>query len=446
MAEKTARDGNLLYGLDENPPLARSLVYAVQWLFFTLANSAVVPVVVGNALELDQAAIAMLAQRTFLLQALASFFQIFFGHRLPIFEGPSGMWWGVFISLAAMAPSLGKPMAVLRTDLELGLIITGILLVVIGFSGLLSRALKLFTPPVTGAVLVLLGLQMSGTFVKGMLGITVSHHQVDLKAALISIVVLSVIIGLNLKAKNIFSSFAILVGLITGWLLAAMAGLTKELNLENYSIIALPQVFAWGEPTFDIGITLTCILTGLLVLSNLVASILAMERVLEVKLPKKSYDRGVAMTGFADVLSGFGATVGFVPYSAGAGMVSLTRVAARLPFIIFTIILFILGLLPALGAFLASIPEPVGYAALLASFCQMVGFGLKDFASTGLTARDYYVIGLPLLVGTGLMFLPVDAMQGVPNLLRYILGNGFITGMLLAIILEHVLLPKRYFT
>jgi xanthine/uracil permease len=76
----------------------------------------------------------------------------------------------------------------------------------------------------------------------------------------------------------------------------------------------------------------------------------------------------------------------------------------------------------------------------------MVGFGLKDFASTGLTARDYYVIGLPLLVGTGLMFLPIETLQGLPTLLRYIIGNGFIAGMLLAIILEHVLLSKRYFT
>ena len=30
MAEKTARDGNLLYGLDENPPLARALFHTVE--------------------------------------------------------------------------------------------------------------------------------------------------------------------------------------------------------------------------------------------------------------------------------------------------------------------------------------------------------------------------------------------------------------------------------
>ncbi|HBC92856.1 MAG TPA: xanthine permease [Pelotomaculum sp.] len=440
------RSENLLYGLDERPPLNRTLAYAAQWLIFTLANSAVVPVVVGNALGLDQAGIAALAQRTFFLQALASVLQVSFGHRLPIVEGPSGMWWGIFITLAAMAPGLGKPMAVLRTDLEFGVIITGLILVVIGFSGLIGRALKLFTPAVTGSVLVLLGLQLSGTFVKGMLGITTGNGQVDLKSSVISLVVVVIVVGFSLKARGFLGSIAILAGIAGGWILAALAGVSHGVAWGYGSMVALPQIFAWGRPTFDLGIVLTCVLTGLLVLSNLVASILAMERVLETELPKRSYDRGVALTGLSDILSGLGATVGFVPYSAGAGMVSLTKVASRLPFIIFAAALLVMGLLPPVGVFLASIPEPVGYSALLASFCQMVGFGLKDYARMKLTSRDYFVVGLPLLFGTGLMFLPVGAFDGVPALARYILGNGFIAGMLLCMLLEHVLLPKRYFT
>ncbi len=440
------RSENLLYGLDERPPLNRTLAYAAQWLIFTLANSAVVPVVVGNALGLDQAGIASLAQRTFFLQALASVLQVSFGHRLPIIEGPSGMWWGIFITLAAMAPGLGKPMAVLRTDLEFGVIITGLILVVIGLSGLIGRALKLFTPAVTGSVLVLLGLQLSGTFVRGMLGITTSHGQVDLKSSIISLVVVVIVVGFSLKAKGFPGSIAILAGIAGGWILAALAGVSHGVAWGYGSMVALPQIFAWGRPTFDLGIVLTCVLTGLLVLSNLVASILAMERVLETELPKRSYDRGVALTGFSDILSGLGATVGFVPYSAGAGMVSLTKVASRLPFIIFTAALLVMGLLPPVGVFLASIPEPVGYSALLASFCQMVGFGLKDYARMKLTSRDYFVVGLPLLFGTGLMFLPTGVFEGAPALVRYILGNGFIAGMLLCMLLEHVLLPKRYFT
>lgn len=438
------RSENLLYGLDERPPMDRTLAYAAQWLIFTLANSAVVPVVVGNALGLDQAGIASLAQRTFFLQALASFLQVTLGHRLPIIEGPSGMWWGIFITLAAMAPGLGKPMAVLCTDLEFGVIITGLILVVIGLSGLIGRTLKLFTPAVTGSVLVLLGLQLSGTFVRGMLGITTSHGQVDLNSSIISLVVVVIVVGFSLKAKGFLGSIAILVGIAGGWILAALAGVSHGVTWGYGSMVALPQIFAWGRPTFDLGIVLTCVLTGLLVLSNLVASILAMERVLETELPKRSYDRGVALTGLSDILSGMGSTVGFVPYSAGAGMVSLTKVASRLPFIIFSAALLVMGLLPPVGAFLASIPEPVGYSALLASFCQMIGFGLKDYARMKLTSRDYFVVGLPLLFGTGLMFLPAGAFEGAPALARYILGNGFIAGMLLCMLLEHVLLPKRF--
>ena len=437
-------NGYLLYNLDERPPFDRTMVYSIQWLLFVLANSAVVPIVVGNALGLDRAGIASLAQNTFFFQALASLLQVIFGHRLPIIEGPAGMWWGIFITLAAMAPGLGKPLDVLRTDLEMGVLVTGLVLVVLGFSGLIGRALKLFTPAVTGSVLILLGLQLSGTFARGMLGIS-THGYVDLKSSIVSLIVVTLVVFISLKGRGFLKSIAVLISAAVGWGVAALLGVTAEVQWTHLAIVALPELFAWGPPTFDPGVVLTSVLTGLLVLSNLVASILAMERVLGVELPRKTYDRGVAFTGFSDVLAGIGATVGFVPYSAGAGMVSITGVAARLPFIIFAVILMILGLLPPVAAFLASIPQPVGYSVLLASFCQMVGFGLKDYARLKLSDRDCFVIGLPLLLGTGIMFLPVEVFEGVPAMARYILGNGFIAGMLLCMLLEHILLPKKYF-
>lgn len=441
-----SEDKGLLYNLEDRPPLTRTLVYAVQWLGFTLANSAVLPIVVGSALGLDQAGIATLAQRTFLFQALASLLQVCFGHRLPIIEGPSGMWWGIFITLAAMAPGLGKPLSLLRTDLEFGVIAAGLILVVLGMSGLVGKALKLFTPAVTGSVLVLLGLQLSGTFVRGMFGIGSNGGSINPKSAIVSLIVVAMVVLINLKASGFLKSIAILVGIAAGWVIAVLVGVPSGEFIKQDAIVALPEIFAWGMPTFDPGIVFVSVLTGLLVLSNLVASILAMERVIKIELPQKSYNRGVIFTGIADILAGLGATVGFVPYSAGAGMVSLTRVAARLPFVIFAIALVVLGLLPQVGAFLASIPEPVGYSVLLASFCQMLGFGLKDYARLEFSARDYFVVGLPILLGTGIMNLPSGAFAGIPGFAQYILGNGFIAGMLLCMLLDHVLLPKKYFS
>jgi xanthine/uracil permease len=435
----------LLYDLHENPPARRAVVYALQWLVFTLANSAVVPLVVGQALGLDQAGIAGLAQRTLFFTGLASLLQVLFGHGLPIMEGPSGMWWGVFITLAALAPGLGKPLAVLRTDLELGVLVAGVVLVLVGSGRLVGSALSLFTPAVTGSVLVLLGLQLSGTFVRGMLGVGEEGGGASLRAALLSVIVVAVVLWTSLKGRPFTRSIAVLIGIAVGWLLALPMGLAPGVPWSVSGVFALPRLFAWGTPTFDAGIVLTSVMTGLLVLSNLVASILAMERTIGQKVPRQAYNRGVALTGVADIMAGVGATVGFVPFSAGAALVAMTRVASRMPFILFALGMAVLGLLPPVGAFLSSIPVPVGYSVLLVSFCQMVGFGLRDYLRLQLDNRDLYIIGITLLFGTGAMMLPAGALAGMPALARYLLGNGFLTGMLLCILLEHVFLPAKYF-
>jgi len=435
---------NILYQPNETPPFSKTILYSLQWIAFNLVNIAVVPVVVGTALGLSQLEIGELAQRTMVFASLASIFQVYFGHRLPIIEGPAGMWWGIFISLAAMAPSMGKELAVLRTDLELGVIVAGITLVVLGLSGLIGKLLRFFTPAVTGTVLVLLTLQLSGSFIKGMVGISAEGDKISLISLFVSTVVIIIVIFLNLKGKGLIKTLAILLGASIGWLLAFFLGIAPNIYSKSIEIpiFKLPRLFAWGTPTFDVGIIFISVLTGLLVLSNLVASILAMERTLGIKMPEDSYDRGVIFTGLADILAGSGSIVGVVPYSASAGLVALTGVGSRAPFLLYAGIMMLLGLFPPIGAFLSSIPKPVGYSVLLVSFCQMLGFGLKDYLNMKLDRRDFFVIGLPIIIGTGILSLPAAAFRELPTFLQYILGNGFVTGMLLCIILEHLLIPK----
>ncbi|MCL6612281.1 MAG: purine/pyrimidine permease [Peptococcaceae bacterium] len=434
----------IIYDLEDRPPLGRTLAYSAQWLIFTLANLAVLPLVLGTALGLDQAGIAGLAQRLFFFSALASLLQVLFGHRLPIMEGPAGMWWGIFMTLAALAPGMGKPLPLLRTDLEAGLIAAGAVLVLVGASGLIGLALKLFTPAVTGSVLVLLGLQLSGTFAGGMLGVDSPHAAINLKSVAVSVLVLLVIFWVTLKGRGFLRSVAVLAGILAGWLVSVFVGLSGPGDWGRVEIIKFPGIFAWGMPTFDSGIVFTSVMTGLLVLSNLVASIMAMEKTIGREFPGRVYNRGVIFTGLADIMAGAGAAVGFVPYSAGAGMVSLSGVASRLPFIIFTLVMMLMGLVPPVGVFLSSIPAPVGYSALLASFAQMFGFGIRDYLRLKLDTRDFFVVGVSVLFGAGVMFLSPDAFRGLPAAARYILGNGFITGMILVILLEHVVLPARF--
>lgn len=437
------RNMSVYYQPNDKLPIFRTTIYAFQWLAFNLVNVAVVPLVVGTALGLDQHGTAALAQRTMLVMSLAMLLQVFFGHRLPIIEGPAGMWWAVFITLASMSPGLGKSLAVLRTDLELGVMTAGVVLVVLGLTGLMQQVLKLFTPVVTGTVLVLLVLQLSGSFITGMLGISGSGDVIDPRAALVSILVVAVVILISLTGRGFIRTIAILIGTGIGWLAAVLLGLTAEAQQGSYPLVHIPSLFAWGRPTFDPGVVLVSVVTGVLVLSNQVASILAMERTLGDRLKSNTYTRGVMFTGIGDILAGLGAAVGMVSYSGSAGLVSITGVAARAPFILFAVVMMIMGMLPPVAVFLTNIPLPVGYSVLLASFCQILGFGLQDYARLKMTGRDFFVIGLPIILCAGLKSVPASAFNGVPDLLRYVVANGFISGMLLCLLLEHILLPKQ---
>lgn len=290
-----------------------------------------------------------------------------------------------------------------------------------------------------------MGLQLSGTFVSGMLGVNSPGAAINIKAIALSALVVLVVIWVSLKGRGFLRSVAILAGMLAGWLVSLPLGISGPEDWGPVDIIKVPGLFAWGMPTFDPGIIFTSIITGLLVLSNLVASILAMEKTIGREFPRRVYNRGVAFTGLADIMAGAGAVVGFVPYSAGAGMVSLTGVASRVPFIIFTLAMMLLGLAPPVGAFLSSIPAPVGYSVMMASFAQMLGFGIRDYLRLKLDNRDFFVVGVSVLFGAGVMFLPQDAFRDLPLTARYILGNGFITGMILVILLEHVILPASRF-
>ncbi len=432
----------LLYYPDDRPPLPQTLVYSLQFLAFNLVNVVVVPLLIGTALGLDHYGIATLAQRTIFFTSLVTLIQALFGHRYPILEGPAGTWWGIFIILATMAPEMGKPLPVLRSDLELGLIAAGLILILFGVSGLVQKALRLFTPVVTGTVMVLLTIQLAGSLVRGALGVTAAHPAIDPAAAVASVVSIGTVIAINLKCRGFVKSIAVFIGIVFGWIVARLLGMAPGVAWVAMPLIQLPELFAWGKPTFDPGVLLVSIISGVLILSNLVAAFIAMERTIERPIPPQALKRGIIATGFSDIIIGLGATVGVVPFAASSGLISITGVAARLPFIVAAVVMLLMGLFPPVSLFFCSIPVPVGYSVLMAAFCQMIGFGLKDYAQLKLESREIFIIGLSLMVGAGIMNLPGTAFASVPLLLRYILGNGFISGMLICILLEHVLLPK----
>jgi len=433
---------NLIYKLDDRPSIWVSFFSGFQWFIFTLASSLIVPVVISQAFGFNAGETADLIQRTFFFVGLASFLQVMFGHRLPIMEGPAGMWWGIFLVLINLAPVLGKTVLEVGQNLEMGLLITGLFFIIFGIAGLISKIQTWFTPIITGTYMLLLTISMSGSFVKGMLGIGFNGDEIKAVPALLSIFLAGFVVYLSQHKNRLLRSFSILIGLAVGWLLYLFLGLADAPISNSASYFSVPSLFAFGLPVFDLGITLTSLLTGFILISNLITSIAVMGHAANITPKDKEFNRGGIFTGVAHLLSGIGSTIGLVPLSTAASMVSMTGIAARVPFIISTIMMMILGFIPTVGTFFAALPSPVGYAVLFTAFAQIMTFGLRDYSMVEMNQRNLTIIGLSLMLGVGVMFIPQENLATLHPAVSYLLGNGLILGVLFGMLLEHIVYRK----
>ncbi|MFT9848400.1 purine/pyrimidine permease [Aneurinibacillus sp. REN35] len=444
MESKIETKTNNLYELNEKPPLSVTITAALQWFFITISSSLVVPLVIGEMYGLGSQQLGQFVQQTFFFIGLASLLQVLFGHRLPITEGPAGMWWGIFVILANLGAVAGQAPKEIGQALEMGLILTGIMLIVLSATGFIEKVQKVFTPIVSGGYLVLLAVSLSGSFMKGMLGIDYyskgSGVQPELAAVSLGIVFVTfMMIASRFKYVR---SFAILISMIIGWLIYIVMDWSKPLQ-ETHSVFALPELFFWGTPVFHLGTVLTSLITGLILITNLIASIAVVSHVVGANPGKKEYKQGGILTGAAHILSGAGGIVGLVPLSISAGVIQVSRIASRLPFIISSIFLMVLGVLPSVSRILAGLPSPIGYAVMFVSFTQLLGFGLRDFGRVIFDERNIFIVGFGLMGGIGLMFVPAQALQGLPPIFGYIFGNGLVVGVLLIIFMEQVVFRKK---
>jgi xanthine/uracil permease len=105
----------------------------------------------------------------------------------------------------------------------------------------------------------------------------------------------------------------------------------------------------------------------------------------------------------------------------------------------------VLGFFPKAVAVLLTIPQPIMGIVLLFLMATQVAAGLEVIQSTKavLSFKDGLVLGLPIMLTVTLSFAPQEAMAVVPSLLRPIIGNGFVMGIIVVLVLEHFVLREK---
>ncbi len=426
---------------------------SIQWFIFLLANSLTIPIIVGQVFQLSPVEISGLMQRTFLVVGVSSLLSGWLGHRLPIPDGPAGIWLGVFTLMGQMAVAQGVNNAGGSLQLlEGAMLLTGVFLIVIGLAGWMNKLLKLFTPLVNGVYLTILGFQLSGMFLKGMIGVSNSSPKIQPGIVILSFVIFIMVLSLSVWGKGWLKSYAVLIGMVVGSIAFIMVNGSQPMP-KTSSIISLPDVFAWGTPKLDAGMFVSSIMVAFVLISSIIASVAAMLQVFgdkptEHNIDKKDRKKGLLkssgiISGINTMLSSVFSAVGVVPFSVAAGFVRMTGQSRMLPFFIASIALAVISFFPTVYSVLAMLPGPIAYAAMLASFTSMAGIGISSVLKEPLDQRRMTILSTALSLGTGVMFLPTAIFAALPTVLQYVFSNGVMVGMLVALIFEQVWRPKK---
>ena len=312
--------------------------------------------------------------------------------------------------------------------------IGGGILTLLAFSGLLSRLQAVFTPRIIVVILCLIAFTLSPVILRL---IFAGNSSVLFHLFFALLLALAMILA-NKLLKGIWKSIVVLGGILVG-------------SMVYYSVMGFPETegiqaghegyFGLWPWKFDLGAVLSFFFCFIALIVNELGSIQAVGRMIGADHMERRTTRGVGITGLANVVSGALGIVGPVDYSMSPGIIAATGCASRFPLIPAGIGLVVCAFFPGFIECLNAIPGVVMGAVLLYLMASQLSAGMqmmiREKAVDGFDGG--IVVGFSLMVALLLSFAPDEALNSIPALIRPIVGNGFVMGVITVLILEHLI-------
>ena len=422
------------------PPMAQAIPLGLQHVLAMFASNVTPAIIIAGAagFAFGGTEQVYLIQMAMLFAGVATLFQTVgagpIGSRLPIMQGTSFAFVSVMTVIAAnagMAALMGA------------IVIAGIFHFCLG--AVIGKIRFLFPPLVTGLVILTIGLYLIPVGVKYAAGGAADFQMAadsfgSLKHWAPALVVIIVSLLVKFYTKGMISASAILIGLVAGYLVALAEGLVSFSAVGGASWVALPELFPFGFE-FNIG---AVIAVGLVAIVSAIETVGDTSATTQGGAGREATDKEIAGATYADGLgSAVAGVFGGLPntsFSQNAGIVAMTGVMSRHVVTISALILIACGLIPKVGALIATMPLPVLGGGVIVMFGMVVAAGLNMLSAVEMTRRNMIIIAVSLSVGLGLNLVPT-AVQHVPGTLNTLLVSGLLPTAILAIVLNLVL-PK----
>ena len=424
------------YALDERVPFLKSLLFGFQWAAILISFIIIPGKILGSLHFADPSGCILYFQKLLFVCAVTLFVQVLWGHRLTLIPGPAA------VLMIGVIASQGFELTTIYTSVMVG----GLFISVIAASGLFMHVQKLFTTTVVSVVLLLIAFTLLPTIEN--LIIAPKSGVNPLYNIAFAFTLCFLIFLAHRVLSGIWKSTLIIWSMIAG-------SICYFLCFPESQRDALVSNAPWVAGFFhhlalDIsikpGVVISFIFCVIALSINDLGSIQSLNDLLGVKDPDRRATRGIFFTGIANIVSGLFGVIGPVNYALSPGVILSTGCASRFALLPAAAITIALAFLPVVAAFISSVPSVVIGSLMIYMMTPQVAAGLivlfRDNKSTGFQFEKGLVIGFSLLLGTIVAFLPPDVIQGFSPFLRPILGNGFVVGIVTALVLEHIIFRK----
>lgn len=417
------------YGLDERPPAGAFLLYGLQWYAVSLPATIIIGMVAAKLYAPASPALQMwYMQKLFVIMGLTMALQALMGHKLPGVEGPASI---LFVGVIT-CQSVGMPAA--YTAIMIG----GAVLALGAGLGLFDKIRPIFTPRIVATILVLVAFTMAPTIRR--LLFPVDGREIFHLFFGITLVICMV--AVNQALKGVWKAMTVLLGLAGGSIIYLAIFGMPAVAVAQENVV---RPFFLERFDFQPGVILSFLVCFLAVGVNQVGTLESVGRIVGADQMAGRIKRGQILEGIFSTIAGGLGVLGPVSLSLSAGIVSATGCAARLPLVPAGIGLILCGLIPGAVNFFSQIPGPVMGAMLMYLMATQLTGGLI-MLSKEKSAEDFgggIRVGVAMMVGLSVAFLPENASGAVPPILRPLLCNGFIMGVLVISILEHIVFRKK---
>lgn len=421
-------------GINDKVPLKKSILLAFQHMAVYVGSFSI-PIIIGGSLGLSDNEIALLMQCGLFVAGVSTILQsmgVFnIGAKLPIAMVGSFIFISPAIALGTN-PSIG-------ISGMLGSMMIGSLILSILGPMIIDKLQPLFTPTVTGCVVISVGMTIFGAAFTNIAGGYGVSDFGAIRYILLGVATMIIVLAINQFGKGFVKSVAVVIAITIGYFVATFMGIMDFSSVLEAKILEFPQPLRFGL-SFNLGGIITVCVLHLVTMMEFMGDMTGVTGITENRLPTKDeLKTGIRCDGVAGAFSALFNGIPVVSGSANVGILALSGVGSRFVVALCGLLLTIISFFPKFSAMLVLMPPPVLGGALLVILGLITSGGIKILRLDEVSDRNSMIIAMALIIGVGGHYAQ-DALVMLPPFV-VTLCTG-ISGTALTALILNIVLPR----